>query len=138
MGKQPLTRSASTDNIQSLAKKKCIRPSPAVSYGHSRKTVNTAKGVTVPVIGTDIDEDLSDFEQPPTSFTQRKVPVIQPRHCVIETLFLFSAGHFSQGSGSFATSMSSTESTSATLSSVNTMKQVALLAVTHQFTFILH
>ena len=82
MGKQPLPRSASASNLQSLAKKVCMRPSPSVSFGRTTKTVNTAKGVTlVPALGMDTDEDTSDFEQPPSFFTQRKVLAIQVSCC---------------------------------------------------------
>ena len=84
-----------------------------------------------PVLGVDTDEDTSDFEQPPTVFARRKVPSIQASCRVIETLLIFSASHFSQGSASSATNRSSTQSTLAPLISVNTMKQVAILAVTH-------
>ena len=80
--KQAFPRSASANDFQSLAKKKCMRPTPSVSSEQTRKTASAAKGMTlVPALGTDIDEDTSDFEQMPSFFTQRKVREIEASCC---------------------------------------------------------
>ena len=97
-GKQALSRSVSANDFQSLAKKRCVRPSPAgVSSEQTRKTAYAGKGVTlVPALGMDPDEDTSDFEQMPAFFTQRNVREIEASCCVIEVSLYSGKSSFTQ------------------------------------------
>ena len=96
--KQALSRSVSDNDFQSPAKKRCVRPSPAVaSSEQTRKAAYAGKGVTlVPALGVDMDEDTSDFEQIPAFFTQRNVHETEASCYVIEVSLYNGKSYFTR------------------------------------------